>query len=60
MGIRVSPLDARTTERAAELRARHGQLRLPDAIVLATSHELGGSLLSYDGRLARYASVDYG
>lgn len=60
MGIRVAPLDARTAERAAELRARHYRLRLPDAIVLATAHELGGGLLSYDERLARYGSVDDG
>lgn len=58
MGISVSPLDARTAERAAELRARHDRLRLPDAIVLATAHELGGRLRSYDDRLTRYASVD--
>jgi len=58
MGIRISPLDARTAERAAELRARHDRLRLPDAIVLATARELGGQLLSYDERLARYASVE--
>ncbi|MDA8357121.1 MAG: PIN domain-containing protein [Actinomycetota bacterium] len=58
MGIRVSPLDARTAERAAELRARHDRLRLPDAIVLATARERGGQLLSYDERLTRYASVD--
>jgi predicted nucleic acid-binding protein len=58
MGIRVAPLDARTAERAAELRARYSGLRLPDAIVLATAHELGGSLLTYDERLTRYASVD--
>jgi predicted nucleic acid-binding protein len=60
MGIRVSPLDARTAERAAELRSRHGRLRLPDAIVLATAHELGGDPLSYDEQLARYAGVDDG
>jgi predicted nucleic acid-binding protein len=60
MGIRVSPLDATTAERAAELRARHDRLRLPDAIVLATAHELGGGLLSYDERLTRYASADDG
>jgi predicted nucleic acid-binding protein len=58
MGISVSPLDARTAERAAELRARHDRLRLPDAIVLATARELGGQLLSYDERLAHYASLD--
>ena len=58
MGIRVSPLDARTAERTAELWARHPRLRLHDAIVLATAHELGGGFLSYDERLARYASID--
>ncbi|MHB8317702.1 MAG: type II toxin-antitoxin system VapC family toxin [Acidimicrobiales bacterium] len=58
MGIRVAPLDARTAERAAELRARHGRLRLPDAIVMATARELAGGLLSYDERLARYASAE--
>jgi predicted nucleic acid-binding protein len=58
MGISVSPLDARTAERAAELRARHDRLRLSDAIVLATARELGGQLLSYDERLAHYVSLD--
>lgn len=58
MGIRVAPLDTKTAERAAALRARHRRLRLPDAMVLATAYELGGGLLSYDERLARYASVD--
>ncbi len=57
MGIRVSPLDARTAGRAAELRAHHDRLRLPDAIVLATARELGGQLLSYDERLAHCANV---
>lgn len=51
MGIKVTPLTAAIAERAAELRARHGRLRLPDAIVLATARELGGDLLSYDRRL---------
>lgn len=60
MGIRVAPLDARTAERAAEIRAHHGSLRLPDAIVLATAKELRGDLLSYDERLARYAGIDDG
>ena len=58
MGIRVAPLDAPTAERAAELRAHHGRLRLPDAIVLAAARELGGDLLSYDERLAHYADGD--
>ena len=56
MGIEVAPLDAGTAEQAAALRARHGRLRLPDAMVLATSRQLGGRMLSYDQRLQRYAA----
>jgi predicted nucleic acid-binding protein len=58
MGVRVTPFSASTAERAAELRARHGPLRLPDAIVLATARQLGGQLLSYDERLSHYALRD--
>jgi predicted nucleic acid-binding protein len=58
MGVSVPPLDPETAERAAELRARHDGLRLPDAMVLATSHQLGGQLLSYDRRLQRYAGEE--
>lgn len=53
MGILVVPLTGATAERAAELRARHAALRLPDALVLATAQERAGTLLSYDDRLAR-------
>ncbi|HEY2719848.1 MAG TPA: PIN domain-containing protein [Solirubrobacteraceae bacterium] len=56
MGISVVSLTDTIAERAAELRARHTSLRLPDAIVLATAHEMGGSLLSYDRKLSRLAS----
>jgi predicted nucleic acid-binding protein len=55
MGIAVTPLTAPVAERAAELRAQHARLRLPDAIVLATAHEVGGELLSYDHRLVQLA-----
>ena len=55
MGPTVTPLTATIAERAAELRARHERLRLPDAIVLASAHELSGELLSYDRTLARLA-----
>jgi predicted nucleic acid-binding protein len=55
MGISVVPLTAPIAERAAELRARHDTLRLPDALVLATAHEHDGALLTYDQRLARTA-----
>ncbi len=56
MGISVVALDIGTAEHAAELRASHKRLRLPDAMVLATSHELRGTLLSYDQRLRHYAA----
>jgi len=55
MGITVVPLTDTIAERAAQLRARHERLRLPDAIVLATAQELDGRLLSYDRRLSRLA-----
>jgi predicted nucleic acid-binding protein len=55
MGITVVSLTDTIAERAAELRAGHRQLRLPDAIVLATAQELGARLLSYDRRLSQLA-----
>jgi len=55
MGITVVSLTDTIAERAAELRARHTRLRLPDAIVLATAQQMGGGLLSYDRRLSRLA-----
>lgn len=58
MGITVVPLTETLAERAAELRARHSTLRLPDAIVLATARDLDGKLLTYDHRLSRFASTD--
>lgn len=55
MGITVVSLTDTIAEQAAELRARHNRLRLPDAIVLATAQEMGGSLLSYDRKLSQLA-----
>lgn len=55
MGITIVSLTDTIAERAAELRARHTRLRLPDAIVLATAQEMGGNLLSYDRRLSQLA-----
>jgi predicted nucleic acid-binding protein len=57
MGITVVSLTDTIAERAAELRARHTRLRLPDAIILATAQEMGGSLLSYDRRLSQLAGA---
>jgi predicted nucleic acid-binding protein len=55
MGITIVSLADTIAERAAELRAHYTRLRLPDAIVLATAQEMGGSLLSYDRRLSQLA-----
>ncbi|HXP36796.1 MAG TPA: PIN domain-containing protein [Solirubrobacteraceae bacterium] len=55
MGITIVPLTGTIAERAAELRARHDRLRLPDAIVLATAQEIGGAFSSYDRKLAQLA-----
>ncbi|HEV7805900.1 MAG TPA: hypothetical protein VGO80_08780 [Solirubrobacteraceae bacterium] len=55
MGIVVASLSAMMAERAAQLRADHRHLRLPDAMVLACVQEVGGERLSYAERLARHA-----
>jgi predicted nucleic acid-binding protein len=57
MGIAVAPLTASVAEGAAELRARHQRLRLPDAIVLACVHQFRGELLAYDDSLNRIAQA---
>ena len=56
MGITVAPLTPSMAEHAAELRAGHERLRLPDAIVLACARQLDGELLTYDQRLAQLNS----
>jgi predicted nucleic acid-binding protein len=55
MGITVVEMTQQVAERAAEIRAEHERLRLPDAIVLATARELGAELLTYDDRLDKVA-----
>ena len=57
MGITVVATSQAVGERAAEIRAKHDRLRLPDAIVLATARELRARLLTYDDNLARIAST---
>ncbi|HEU4393907.1 MAG TPA: PIN domain-containing protein [Solirubrobacterales bacterium] len=49
--IEIVPADRKIGRRAAELRAAHRWLRLPDALVLATAHLQGARLLSFDERL---------
>jgi predicted nucleic acid-binding protein len=60
MGITIAPLTAAIAESAAELRAHHQRLRLPDAIVLATAVAIGAELLTYDQRLRRIANTRSG
>jgi predicted nucleic acid-binding protein len=59
MGIAVTPMTSRIAETAAELRAAHDRLRLPDAIVLATARDLHARLLSYDSVLAKIAGESW-
>jgi predicted nucleic acid-binding protein len=58
MGITVVPLTDTIAEHAAELRARHEALRLPDAIVLATARDREAELRTYDQALSRFANKD--
>ena len=48
LGIHIEPLTADVAERAARLRAGHGALRLPDALVLATADALAATALTCD------------
>lgn len=56
MGIGITPMTAEIAELAAELRAKHDRLRLPDAIVIATARRIAAQLLSYDDRLLKVAA----
>jgi predicted nucleic acid-binding protein len=53
--IEIVPMDRRIARHAAELRAEHGALRLPDALVLATARLREAGLLTFDDRLASLA-----
>jgi predicted nucleic acid-binding protein len=53
LGMEIVPVDREIAARAAELRAEHRTLRLPDALVLATAHVRDVALLTFDGRLAQ-------
>jgi predicted nucleic acid-binding protein len=55
MGITVVAMSQAIAERAAEIRAQHERLRLPDAMVLATARQLGAELLTFDDRLDKAA-----
>lgn len=55
-GARLVPVDRAIARRAAELRAEHRALRLPDALALATARELEALLLTLDVGLQRIAA----
>jgi predicted nucleic acid-binding protein len=57
-GIAVVPIDRAVARRAADLRARHPTLRLPDAMSLAVAIEANASLLTLDKKLQRLADRD--
>jgi predicted nucleic acid-binding protein len=58
LGFPVVPLDESMAARAAGLRARGRQLRLPDALVLACGEELGAdAVLTADRHLRRFRGV---
>jgi predicted nucleic acid-binding protein len=56
MGITVVTISQEIAERAAEIRAQHDRLRLPDAIALATARELRADLLTYRDTLTKIAT----
>jgi predicted nucleic acid-binding protein len=54
--VRMVAVDRAVARRAAELRAEHASLRLPDALALAVALVSGAALLTFDERLARLAA----
>lgn len=60
IGARVVAADRALARLAADLRARHRSLRLPDALSLATAILLDAELLTLDQRLRRVARGEQG
>jgi predicted nucleic acid-binding protein len=56
IGAMVVPIDRAVARRAAQLRARHRSLRLPDALALATALTSKAELLTLDQGLHRIAT----
>jgi predicted nucleic acid-binding protein len=57
LGVEVVPVDRAIAGEAAQLRARHRALRLPDALSLAVARWKGAELKTFDRRLARIATA---
>jgi predicted nucleic acid-binding protein len=54
--ITIDPIDAAGAQAAARLRARHGSLRLPDALVIGHAEAIGADeLLTTDARWKRFS-----
>ena len=53
LGIEIVPVDRRVARHAAELRAKHATLQLPDATIVASAQLLGARLLTFDERLVQ-------
>ena len=58
IGATVVAVDRHVARRAAELRARHRSLRLPDAFSLATALAASAELLTLDRGLRRIADLE--
>jgi predicted nucleic acid-binding protein len=56
IGARIVPMDRAIARRAAQLRAAHRALRLPDAISLATALIAGADFVTLDHRLRKTAA----
>ncbi len=56
--IEIHPVDRLTARSAADLRARHRGLRLPDALALASALQHDAELLTFDRRLLRVAAAE--
>lgn len=56
IGADIIAIDRDIARRAAQLRATHSRMRLPDALSLATALATGADLLTFDQRLAKIAS----
>ena len=54
-GVKIVPVDRAVARRAAQLRAEHSSLRLPDAMSLATALATDATLLTLDKKLQHVA-----
>lgn len=56
IGADIIAIDRDIARRAAQLRATHSRVRLPDALSLTTALATGADLLTFDQRLGKIAS----